>query len=499
MEAWARGFSKIDLPYEYVHVPQPDEPANIPVEQVQYRVNRVVTNLTRAAFRHAGFLFTTDTECWNASWGRQYSMNQYADCQSWQKVNHFAGAFLMGRKDNLHARMQELKSRVGDFASFYPESYLLPAQLSELSARWHSHPIWIMKPSASSRGRGIHLLSSDTSLPPLNAGVVQVYIPRPFLITNRKFDIRLYAFVPSIRPLRIYMHKSGLARFCTHEYDENGSPDDLHMHLTNFSLNKNDQKFIRAAGTEESIDDSKWSLDFWLAHLRKSGIDTAPIMAELERVTVATIIAGMCKIKETHVKVIPHRHTSYELYGIDILLDSDLNAHLIEINISPSLSGMDSTLDAALKLPLNLDVLRLARIIECDSTLDDPCPGLEALDDEYWKSLTDERIRQVETRTVEPWANPVFADFVMVRDYLEERALKSGFRLVYPVEQTLPLFLPCFDRLEYWDLVFNAWICMPEPKKLQLASCSQFWHLYTTVMENVSAGALEEDLEEEYD
>lgn len=453
-------FNTVPLPYSYVDVPTPEEPENHPDNKILYFVNRVITNLTRDTFRHAGFKFTENKSHWNASWGRQYNPDEYQKCQSWQKINHFATAFLMGRKDHLNTRMKELKSRVGDFASFYPTSYLLPEDQNVLKENWEKFPVWIIKPSASSRGRGIHLLTSKDNEPPTEAGVVQEYISRPLLITKRKFDIRLYVLITSIEPLRIYIHHAGLARFCTHEYDPNGDPNDLMMHLTNFSVNKENDKFIRCDNDTESIQDSKWSLDFFLKYIDSIGHSSEKLMREFERICVATIIAGMCEIKKKHMVYIPHRHTSYEMYGVDIMLDEDFKCHLVEVNISPSLSGMDSKLDKRLKYPLNLDLLRMARIIDCNPQLEQPCPGVDAIDDLYFKSMSNERVSSVLDGSVDPWADPVFADFVMVRDYIEETQISSGFRLIFPLRENMDKYFACFDKLSYRDTVFTKWMKM---------------------------------------
>jgi tubulin polyglutamylase TTLL4 len=320
-----------------------------------------------------------------------------------------------------------------------------------------------VKPSASSRGRGIHLLRSTDS-PPADAGVVQVYIERPLLITGRKFDIRLYTFVPTIFPLRVYLHESGLARFCTHPYAPDGDVDDLQMHLTNFSLNKQDGAFHRASGPE-AVEDSKWSLAFWANYMERTlGVPVRPLMDAFEKLVVTTVIAGICEIRKTHRKHIGHRHTSFELYGLDAMLDVDLNVYLIEINISPSMSGLDSKLDHDLKFRLNLDVLRMARIIECDPKQTDPCPEIRIVDEKCAESMTTERIEAV-LGGADPWANPTFADFTIVRDYLEETEIESGFRLVYPRAEELEAYKPCFDEMCYEDIVFNAWVAMPNARK----------------------------------
>jgi tubulin polyglutamylase TTLL4 len=143
---------------------------------------------------------------------------------------------------------------------------------------------------------------------------------------------------------------------------------------------------------------------------------------------------------------VPHCHAAHELYGIDIMLDDELNVHLIEINISPSMSGLDSDLDQKLKYPLNLDVLRMGRMIECDASADWPCQGVKAIDNHCEASLSPSRLKAVESGRICPWEDPVFADFVIVRDYIEETEIKSGFRMAYPTPEAIEKYAKCFDR-----------------------------------------------------
>lgn len=41
------------------------------------------------------------------------------------------------------------------------------------------------------------------------------YISQPYLINGLKFDLRLYVYVPSFNPLRIYVFDDGLVRFAS--------------------------------------------------------------------------------------------------------------------------------------------------------------------------------------------------------------------------------------------------------------------------------------------
>lgn len=604
MEEVLQLYESISLPYKYCKIPLPDEPDLVRKTKRFYWVNQIIPNVAKQAFKHAGFSPTNKKLRWNASWGKQYDSTQFDSCKCWQKVNHFSGAYLIGRKDQLHKRMTELRQRTDDkFTSFYPKSYLIPEDSTKLQESWKKKVLWIVKPVASSRGRGIHVVSSKESKAPQKSGtIVQYYISRPFLITGRKFDIRLYALVTSVSPLRIYLHTSGLARFATHEYDTT-TPTDRHTHLTNFSVNKSDAKFIKSTSsdlTEEKVENSKWSLSFLLNYLDRIGIDSQNVMKELERVTCMTIIAGMCEVRSFHNRHVIHRHTSYELYGIDVILDEGLRPHIMEVNISPSLNSTDSPLDFRLKYPMVIDILNIARIIDCNPKLDNPCPGMALIDKECRLSMAKGRTTEVETlfkmsssssssslptsrraktkssclydkstfssnssfqsfsslnasssrrsklvkassnqsltavsdadendnaknpsnQSLEEiqrtnssqqnlnlnidtddevaceksvscfnmrksWNRPAFADFVMIRDFIEEKQRMGGFHRIYPKRKTMDHYSLCFNNMRYHDIVFGSWIKMTNDDRLKVLRKN--WKVYKDTMDKIQA------------
>jgi len=65
------------------------------------------------------------------------------------------------------------------------------------------------------------------------------------LIDGLKFDLRIYIFLCSVDPLRIYMFNDGLCRLATEPYvsPQTGNMDNLCMHLTNYAINKSSKKF----------------------------------------------------------------------------------------------------------------------------------------------------------------------------------------------------------------------------------------------------------------
>ena len=72
------------------------------------------------------------------------------------------------------------------------------------------------------------------------------YLDNPLLIKEKKFDMRMYVLVTSFHPLRVYFYDEGLARFATEPYTKDASVlKNKFVHLTNFSINKRNTKFVR--------------------------------------------------------------------------------------------------------------------------------------------------------------------------------------------------------------------------------------------------------------
>lgn len=106
--------------------------------------------------------------------------------------------------------------------------------------------MWILKPCASSCGRGIKIINSIQKVSKKEGILACKYIANPHLINGLKYDLRVYVLVTSFNPLRVYMYNDGLVRFATEKYSND--PKNLSkkfMHLTNFSINKRNMNFVK--------------------------------------------------------------------------------------------------------------------------------------------------------------------------------------------------------------------------------------------------------------
>jgi hypothetical protein len=136
-----------------------------------------------------------------------------------------------------------------DQFDFIPDTYILPNEYGDLMSHYQklkqSDPrrnVWIVKPSNSSRGRGIAIIDDINDLNVEELSIISRYITNPLLINGYKFDLRIYVVVTCYEPLRIYVYKEGLARFASETYTAKFNKNNKYMHLTNYSKNKTNEK-----------------------------------------------------------------------------------------------------------------------------------------------------------------------------------------------------------------------------------------------------------------
>eukprot|EP00900_Chrysochromulina_parva_P023537 jgi/Chrpa1/5817/Chrysochromulina_OHIO_Genome00018252-RA len=162
--------------------------------------------------------------------------------------------------------------------------------------------VWVLKPSYGSKGVGVRLLNGDEGLSAVlgerdSRRVVQKYVERPLLIGGYKFDIRCWVLVTEWSPqLRAWFYDDDvLLRFCSDAFDL----DELHNrfgHITNRTVQQE-----RCA----------------------------------ERSRPGTALSS-----------------SFEIFGLDMVLDETLRPWLIEVNEAPNLSAHGSALKELILQPM---------------------------------------------------------------------------------------------------------------------------------------------------
>jgi len=200
--------------------------------------------------------------------------------------------------------------------------------------------IWVVKPSFSSRGIGVHCINSPKdelfTVKKTKAKVIQKYIERTFLLSipsqngrleKRKFDLRQWVLVTSISPLIVYMFNSCYLKICGSEFTLDDFKD-KYKHISNYTIQKKNEKVNNIKS------DLIMSVPQFVEHIRRHyGIRLDwenEMIPKLAKIIKETMYAGW--------DVIEHKANSFELLGFDFVLDYKLNPWLIEVNLSPACS-----------------------------------------------------------------------------------------------------------------------------------------------------------------
>lgn len=147
--------------------------------------------------------------------------------------------------------------------------------------------------------------------------------------------------------------------------------DNKFIHLTNYSINKKNEEYVQnAAKSEESTNTSKWSLKTLEKVFLHTGKDWKKVKEGIHDVIIKELITVEPPIMEGYKHNTKNSECCFELYGFDIMLDSDLKPWLLEVNISPSFSS-SSPFDKNVKTKLACDTLTLVGIKMIDHTAPD--------------------------------------------------------------------------------------------------------------------------------
>lgn len=371
-----------------------------------------------------------------------------AALKCFQRLNHFPNMHLLCRKMIFFSRCMKLRERFPQWYTFFPKSYSLrtdsKALQDELRSLRGKVKTFLMKPNTGCQGKGIiltrnpvkeakHLKDQDY--------IVQYYVHRPLLIDGKKFDMRVYVLMTLSGAangwgdtegdrqwangvgggLELFVHREGLVRMCATPYSKPTAENlgDVCKHLTNYSVNKENEDYAYAGRSEEcdgadcsvSLSDEGDGTEGMTSNKRdfkflemfvnetmqhafhasptaeddeetecsepsSSATSTGPttagtttpwqqLLRKVDRAVVLSALSAIHEVRHAYQAAgglsgqREDGRNAFELMGFDVLVTSSGNIHILEINHSPSLF-CDTVLDVRIKKNVIKDTLRIS-------------------------------------------------------------------------------------------------------------------------------------------
>ncbi|CDR97139.1 tubulin-tyrosine ligase family protein, putative [Babesia bigemina] len=261
-----------------------------------------------------------------------------------------------------------------------PKTYLFPKCNRKVLSEMRSGIPMILKPSTGSMGNGIKVVTCPERIPQTIARgdnyICQVYIARPMLLNGRKFDFRLYMVITNIGGgFHALLSTLGLARVCIHPYQlpDSNNCNDKFMHLTNYSINRHHARFQRSADVDDNAGHKRTMRSVLDTLSTTHGINSNEIWAKMVTLSEAAVSILYPTVQ---INSDPSDAYSFQIMGLDVLLDEDGKMWLLEINANPSLQYMYhendtvkyDVVDQHVKVSLVEECLKLAHRLRCGST-----------------------------------------------------------------------------------------------------------------------------------
>ena len=351
----------------------------------------------------------------------------------YQRYNHFPTCWQLGRKDNLYINYMKMQKKFKNEFNYMPEKFLLPQDRDLVQEKMREYnifnikEIYIVKPLASTHGKGVRILTDTTTVP--TKGILEKYIYNPHLINRRKYDIRIYVLVTGFRPLKIYIYDNGIISFCANRYTTDADKlNNNYIHITNYSVNK--AMDIIRKGEQELDYETKWSLQALKGYFLEKKINWEEVWKKIKDIAIKTILS-VFDLASPALKTFKITSCNlFELYGLDILLDNKLNPWLLECNINPSLNS-ETEIDLKIKSKLITDIINIIGLIPF--THDKREKPLDK--DNYYMSTIEEAITESLCEFVRP---------------------TGGFERIFPLQNNIDFYRKFIDKpgeqnLHLWE------------------------------------------------
>lgn len=243
-----------------------------------------------------------------------------------------------------------------------PNSYVLydSNDLNLFEKDYDKSKIYIMKKNIQ-RQEGLKITNDKTEI--LNGVknqyvIVQELLQNPYLISGRKTNMRFYVLVVcNESKLQVYVHNDGFMYYTKIPFKTNSLDFDTNVTTGYIERTVYKENPLTHDDLREYLDNNKRTnlLPIEIA-IRNQGLKVSQVcfdrIYQTLRKVFTAFVGKICKQSKLY------NNTSFQLFGVDIAVDDEMNTSIIEINKGPDMSAKDER-DSELKHGVVQDTMKL--------------------------------------------------------------------------------------------------------------------------------------------
>jgi len=229
-------------------------------------------------------------------------------------------------------------------------------RIEEVRTRWANASCtdprwWIVKDAHTSNGFSAALFdrhARELSKKDVAGGycyVIQEYVHRPYLLRDRKFEMRQYVLVCGDGSA--YTYHRALMRLSCVPYDANS--DDRRAHITNKWV----QTKWESSNELCTLEDIEQTSVHWPPYEQLLSSSIVPLVQDLVEAIQPLLAAGRQRAPESGSR------GHFELFACDLVVTDEMEAKLMEVNINPAFGTFLESTCCELVRPMFADLLRL--------------------------------------------------------------------------------------------------------------------------------------------
>ncbi len=284
-------------------------------------------------FKNAGVI-QVETPDWDILWynDKEPPRDFYKHIPTGRRINHIPGISVLTNKWSLFQNLSNAYSNNHDkdnFPRYFPKSYLWPDQKDDISKIFDCGQ-WLIKPRGGSWGRYIRRVNDVSEMPISGEWLVQEYLDDVHLIDGCKYNLRLYLLIVNTNPLTAYLYNEGCTDLCVIPYEPGHDPL-----VSDYMYNTNSG--VQSTHPDYDAEIHCRTIEYWQSYASKTtaGSNT---WAQIEKILIDTLNSITEPLQATTNKLLGDPRMCFELIGLDMMIDSNMQPWLIECNRGPAMT-----------------------------------------------------------------------------------------------------------------------------------------------------------------